>query len=364
MNKQIRRLAIALMVCYLALFVQLNRLQVLEREELATNTNNNRDEVRDFDKPRGQIVSADGVVLAQSVLATDSKYTYQRDYPTGDLFANVTGYLTFAYGSTKVESKYSDVLTGQTSEQQLRNLTNLFSRESNTGSVHLTMRADLQEVAKDALGEREGSVVVIDTHTGAVVAMYSYPSYDPNLVAVHDNNLARDRIEFLNNYPGKPTLANAYQERYMPGSTFKVITTAIGLENGVIDFDSTWPNEREWTPPQTDNPIQNYNGTTCGGDLREVFRRSCNIPFAKLAVEIGPERMVAGTQAWGIGERIPFDLSGAVASNFGTVEELHNNLARLAIRGFGQDDDLMVPLHMAMVAATVANGGQMMKPYV
>lgn len=365
MNKQIRRLAAALLVCYLVLFVQLNLLQVVKRDALASNPNNNRAVLRDFDKPRGNIVSADGVVLATSApSAAGDKFKYQRAYPTGDLFANVTGYFTYAFGATKLEKKYSDVLTGETSDQQLRNLTNFLSNGDNTGSVQLTMRADLQQVAKDALGPREGSVVVMDPHTGAVLAMYSYPSYDPNLVAVHDNAKAEQVLTFLNALPGKPTLANAYQERYMPGSTFKVITTSIALETGVATFATTFPSVKEFVPPQTTNPIENYHGEICGGDLKTAFARSCNTSFAALAVFVGAEKMVAGAQAWGIGEPIPFDLPGGAVSNFGTLADFKDAAARLATRGFGEDDDLMVPLQQAMIASTVANGGVMMKPYI
>ena len=367
MNTQIRHLAAGLLVCYLVLFVQLNLLQVVKRDRIASNTNNTRAVLRDFDKPRGPIVTADGVTIAMSEPTDptiDKTFKYQRKYPTGELFANVSGYYTYAFGATKIEKKYTDVLAGRTSEQQLRSIASIFSNQDSTGSVQLTMRADLQQVARDALGANEGSVVVLDPHTGAVLAMWSYPSYDPNLVAVHNNKQANDVIQFLNALPGKPTLANAYQERYMPGSTFKVITAGIALENGLIDFSSTWANETSYTPPQTTNPIGNYHGELCGGDLREVFRRSCNTVFARTAVAVGADKMVAGTAAWGVGEKIPFDLPGGAVSNFGTVAELKDAIPKLAIRGFGQDDDLMVPLHMAMVAATVANGGVMMQPYV
>ena len=365
MNKQIRRLAAGLIVCYVLLFVQLNRLQVVQRDELATKPQNNRAVLRDFDKPRGNLVTADGVVIASSIPSPpDDTFKYQRQYPTGDLFANVSGYYTYAFGATKLEKKYTEVLTGRTNEQQIRSIANLFSAQDNTGSVQLTMRADLQQVAKDALGEREGSVVVMDPRTGAVLAMWSWPSYDPNLVAVHNNTEAEKVITFLNASPGKPTLANAYQERYMPGSAFKIVTTGIALEAGVVDFPTVFANETGYTPPQTNDPVENYQGHVCGGDLREVFRRSCNTPFARLAVELGAERMVAGTAAWGFGEKLPFDIPGAVASNFGTVEELRDAIPKIAIRGFGQDDDLVVPLHMAMISSTVANGGQMMQPYV
>jgi peptidoglycan glycosyltransferase len=364
MNKQIRRLTAALLACYLILFIQLNVLQVVKRPEIAAKPNNNRAVLRDFDKPRGAIVTADGVTIANSVPITDSKFKYQRTYPLGDLFANISGYYTFGFGATKLEKKYTEVLAGRTSEQQLSNITNIFSGQDSTGSVRLTMRSDLQQVAKDALGAREGSVVVLDPKTGAVLAMWSNPSYNPNQVAVHDNAEAKRVLEFLNALPGKPLLANAYQERYMPGSTFKVVTTAIALENGLINFDSAWANESSYTPPQTINPIENYAGHVCGGDLREVFRRSCNTPFARTSVELGADKMVAGTSAWGIGEQIPFDLPGGARSHFGEVSDFADAIPKLAIRGFGQDDVSMVPLQMAMITATVANGGQTMKPYV
>jgi peptidoglycan glycosyltransferase len=366
MNTKIQRLALGLLVCYLALFVQLNILQVGRQEELTADVRNDRQTIRDFNRPRGAIVTADGLVIAQSVpvLDPEAEFKFQREYPAGELFANVTGYYTFNYGSTQIERTYTDVLAGRTDEQELDALGNLLGGQDNSGSVVLTMRSDVQLVAKDALAGREGSVVVMDPTTGAIVAMYSYPTYDPNAVAQPDDSAAADVLAFLTNYPGKPLLANAYQERYMPGSAFKVITTGIAFENGVTSMERTFPVETEWVPPQTDNPIQNYGGTACGGSMAEVFYRSCNIAFAQMAIELGPERMVAGTDAWGIGERLPIDLPGAVASSFGEVSDFTDRLPLLAIGGFGQASDVMVPLHMAMVASTVANGGQMMEPYV
>jgi peptidoglycan glycosyltransferase len=94
-----------------------------------------------------------------------------------------------------------------------------------------------------------------------------------------------------------------------------------------------------------------------------VFARSCNIPFAQLATLLGPDAMVAGTEEWGIGAPLPIELPRPAASTFGNTDNLSEELPLLAIRGFGQSEVQMVPLHMAMVAATVANGGQMMVPY-
>ncbi|MCU1504634.1 MAG: penicillin-binding protein, partial [Ilumatobacteraceae bacterium] len=247
--------------------------------------------------------------------------------------------------------------------QNLRSLPHILGGGDNTGSVVLTMRDDVQRAALVALGGREGSVVVMDPHTGAVLAMVSNPSYDANQVAVHNATQAGAYLTQLNADPSKPLLANAYQERYMPGSAFKVLTTSIGLETGAISLDSTFPNETQWVPPQTTDPIQNFAGELCGGTMAVVFYRSCNIPFAQTAVKIGAQAMVDGVKKWGVGEKLPFDLPGAVASKFGEVSDFADQIPLLAIGGFGQGNDQMVPLHMAMVASTVANGGQMMKPY-
>jgi peptidoglycan glycosyltransferase len=365
MNKQIRRLAIALLACYLVLFVQLNVLAVGRQQELNADPRNNRQTERDFNRPRGNIVAADGTVLARSVPTTrGDQFKYQREYPLGDLFGNVTGYYTFSFGSTQIEQTQNDVLMGDTTDQKLRAIGGLFRGTDNTGSIVLSMRPDVQQVAADALGTREGSVVVMDPRTGAVIAMISNPRYNPADVAVHNTKLAEDVLTFLNAYPGKPLLANAYQERYMPGSSFKVITTSIAFENGITTLDRQFPASKSWVPPQTTDPIQNFGGTVCGGSMVEVFYRSCNIPFAQLATELGPERMVEGTKKWGIGEKVPIDLPAPAASSFGEVSDFTDQLPLLAIGGFGQGSTTMVPLHMAMIASTIANGGVMMKPHV
>jgi len=367
-NRQIRKLVAGLLALYVALFAALNVTQVARQEQLADNPLNNRQTIRDFNRPRGQIVTADGVVVAESVPVPGSdQFSYQRSYPTGDLFSNVTGYYTFGFGSTQLERTQHDVLMGDTAAQKVNSL---LGGADNSGSVRLTMRADVQQLAAQALGNREGSVVVMDPNTGAILAMVSYPRYDPNLVAVPDTKAAEDVLNALDAAPGKPLLANAYQENYMPGSSFKVITTAVALENGVTSLDRSWPAMTEWVPPQTVDPITNYGGSSCGGTMVQVFYRSCNIPFAQLASELGPDRMTAGVAAWGVGEKLPIDLPGAAASSFcGNVSPcdgsfFKDQLPLLAIGGFGQGNDLMVPLHMCMVASTVANKGRMMKPYV
>lgn len=366
MNRRIRQLAAVLIALYVLLFAALNYWQVNRTQELASEPGNTRALIRQFDTPRGPIVTADGVVAARSIQAPgDTDVRFQRQYPTGDLLAHITGYHTFGLGSTQLERSRSDVLTGDTFSQQVRALNDLFSRENDqSGEVRLTVRADMQQFAKDQLGEREGSIVLIEVQTGAVISMWSWPSYDPNLVANPDYDTAFEYVTELQNDDRDPLLANAYQQRYMPGSTFKVLTTGAALDEGIIDLDSFWPPTDQYIPPQTTDPIENYAGSICGGDLVEVFRRSCNTPFAEIAIELGPDRFQDLIGRWGVGEEIPIDLPGAAASTIGDFTDIRNNLPLLAIRGFGQNEDQMVPLHMAMAAAAVANDGEMMKPFV
>lgn len=366
MNRSIRHLAAGLIACYVALFAMLNYWQVGQTEELESQPENTRAIIREFNRPRGPIVTADDVVVARSVPAEGaSEVEFVRQYPTGDLFAHVTGYHTFGLGATQLEREKSSVLTGSTARQQLLALPGLVSGRTDTsGTVQLTLRHDLQQVAKFLLGDREGSIVVLDPRTGAVLAMWSYPSFDPNLIADPDYDAAFEVLTELQGDPEDPLLANAYMQRYMPGSTYKILTTGIALEAGIVAPDTVFETESEYVPPQTDRPVGNYRGSSCGGNLVEVFTRSCNTPFARMAVELGPERFIEGNEQWGVGETIPIDLPRAAASTIGPTDDLDQNLPLLAMRGFGQNESQMVPLHMAMAAGTVANGGRMMVPHV
>lgn len=365
MNRRIRRLAAVMMVLYVILFLQLNVIQVARKSALDADGRNTRQTVRDFNDPRGDIRTVDGVVIATSERTTDdSRFDWQRVYPFDDLYSDITGYFTFGYGATQVEKVANDVLAGRTVAQQIKGIASLFKGENTTGTVEVTIDSRIQQAARKALGEREGSVVVLEPSTGAVRAMWSWPSYDTNLLAVHDDKVVGDTLKFLQTLPTKPLLANSYQERYMPGSTFKIVTTAAALDAGLITRDSVWETESEFLPPQTTDPIQNFGKKECGGDLLEVFRRSCNTPFARMAIDLGAERMVAAAEAFGIGLPIPFDLPRPATSRFGDIDFFEKNVPLLGIGGFGQGETQMVPLHMALVAAAVANGGPMMRPYV
>src|SRR6056300_613759 len=192
MNKVIRQLGFGLFALYLIWFGALIYWQVVSTERLSSEEGNNRAILRQYERPRGIIVTSDGIVAAQSRATPDADFPFQRVYPQGDLYAHLTGYFTLRLGSTQLERLWSDELTGDTAAQQLLAVGDLIGgRVADTsGSVQLSLRHDVQSAAKTALGDREGSVVVLDVETGAVLAMWSWPSFDPNIVADPDYDTA------------------------------------------------------------------------------------------------------------------------------------------------------------------------------
>lgn len=364
MNRHISRLGIGLMLCFLVLFVQLNRITVFQAEELRDHPLNNRSILRDFDAPRGTIVTADEVVLAVSEPTPEgSRFERIRRYPQGDLFAHVVGFFSLNLGATGVEDSYNSELAGRTLELSFRSLDDLFVDRERVGDLRLSLRADVQGLARDQLGERPGSVVAIDPRTGELLALWSWPSYDPNVLAGHDFGLANDAYTLLQADERNPLLAKSYRERFFPGSTFKVVTAAAGVESGQIrEQEPVYPPTNEYVPPQTTRPLRNFGGSTCGGNLFDLLRVSCNTAFAQMAVDLGPDVMVERAEAFGFNAAPPIDLPSPARSAFPT--DFDQNLPALAQAGIGQNDVSSTPLQMALVAAAVANEGRVMAPTV
>lgn len=364
MNRQIAKLGVGLLVCYAVLFVQLNRLTVFEAAELQDNPANNREVLRDYDGPRGSIATADGVLLAESVPNPEgARFERSRRYPEGELFAHTVGYYSLNIGSAGLEQSYNAELAGRTLDLSFQGLDDLFIERDRTGDLVLTLRADAQRVARDQLGGQRGSVVAIDPRTGDLLAFWSVPSFDPNLLSNQDFQAANDAYALLQADQQKPLLARMYRERYFPGSTFKVVTAAAGLASGKVTVDGPeYPRESQFVPPQTNRPLRNFGGSTCGGRLLDILRVSCNTAFARMAVDVGPGQMIDTAQAFGFNDAPPIDLPGAARSVFPT--DFDQNLPALAQSGIGQNDVSATPLQMALVAAAVANGGSIMAPQV
>jgi peptidoglycan glycosyltransferase len=370
-NVQIRRLGIGLLACYVALFVMLNWIQVVHKSSLDNNKLNDLRVKQQFNKPRGSILSSDGVLLAQSVDVTGSAdYKRRRVYPQGELFAQITGYYSFLYGSAGMEQTYDKVLSGQTLSQEVHGLTDLLNPKPQVGNVTITVSAKLQRIAQQALGNRAGSVVAIDPRTGALLAFWSYPSFDPNSISSLDATTARTAWTLYNLGPGKPLLAHQYQEVYQPGSTFKLVTGSTGVQDGVVTpTHPVYPESRFYVPPghQTTAVISNFQHELCGGALFHILAVSCNSAFSQMGTEtIGGARMIAGAQAFGFNSVPPIDLPNPVASRFPTafLQANPENFPALAQQSIGQGNTFGTPLQMALDVAAIANGGVIMRPHV
>ena len=365
MNRAIGRVATAVIILMLVLVAQLTYLQVIDADNLADDPRNSRTYLKDFTRPRGEIISADGKILARSI-PSDDEYERQRVYPFGELFAQSVGYQSVVVGSTGVEKEYTAVLSGRDqSRLRLRDLGDLLLGKEQTGNVVLSLRTDAQLVAKAALGNQQGSVVVTDPRTGAIIAMYSNPSFDPQPLAGHNTREVQAYWRSLNpDSPDTPLLPRAYRQRYPPGSTFKIATTEAALDTGTATPQTAFPVRRSYLAPQAGNAISNFGGSNCGGTLEESFVKSCNTTFAELGVQMG-EKFPPRLAGFGIYEAPPLDLDPGAAVSSGPVPgTFEQNKPSFALAGIGQGDVATTPLQMALVAAAVANGGTVMRPHV
>ena len=168
MNKNIRALKVILTLCFIVLFVQLIQLHLVQRQELQENPNNTRVVVREFNQERGLITTSDGVIIAESQ-EVESELKYQRRYPHGTLYAQVTGYFSFLYGSEGLERSHNEYLSGNITDKPV--------------IITSTLNHAIQQKAQEALGTRNGSIVVLNPQTGEILALWSYPSYDPNPIS-------------------------------------------------------------------------------------------------------------------------------------------------------------------------------------
>jgi peptidoglycan glycosyltransferase len=362
-NRQIRRLAVAIIVLYGALFVQLNLVQVVRATDYNDDPTNTRAVVRDYGRPRGQIVTADEVVIARSI-ETDSHFGRQREYPEHDLFGPITGYFSFSHGTEGVERTSNAELAGRSASRSLDDLADLLLDDTHTNDVVLTVDKRVQQAARDALGDRKGAVVAVDPRDGSVLALWSFPSFDPEPLSSNDQALAQQSRQALLDDPNNPLLPRSYRETYFPGSTFKVVTSVAGLRTGVTPDDPSYAVETSFVPPDTRSPIRNFGGASCGGRLFDILRVSCNTAFARMGVDAGGEALVGAATDFGFNEGPPFDLPNAEPSTIETPGFFEQNRPLLAQTAIGQNTVRATPHQMALVAAGIANGGRVMEPHV
>ena len=363
MTRSLRRVALVLFVLFGALFVNINYLQVLRADDLASDNRNTRGLIREYEFQRGSLLVGKGDAqreIARSV-ETDGRYKYERRYPDGELYAHITGFYSVVYGRDLLEQTANSLLVGDAPEALGRNITQFVTGQEQQGDdVLLTIKPAVQEAARDALNGRAGAVVALEPSTGSVLAVYANPTYDPNKVSTFDREAATAYWESSE----EDRRNAALRETYPPGSTFKIVTAAAALEDGVSPGE-TFEDPQTYTPPQTTRGIPNFGGGLCNNGNRITLERalevSCNTVFARLGNQLGPEKLVAQAEKFGFNAEWQSDPEIPHATS-AIPQQLDPPAA--AQSAIGQRDVRVTPLQMAMVTAAVANEGVLMQPRI
>jgi len=363
MERQITRVGIASVVMLLLVFAQLNRLQIFAAEEIASNPANSRRLLQEYSIKRGEILTSDTVTIARSV-DTGGRLRFERRYPEGDLFGHITGFYSILFGTSAIESAYNEELLGESGVISMQDIQDsLFGSGELGDNVRVTVNSEMQQIARQALGDQRGSVVAMDPNNGKILAMWNNPSFDPSPLASHDSQVQRQGRAALNPKSSTSPLINlATQRGYPPGSTFKVVTAAAALESGRFNPGSTFDDPTSYDLPQTDATISNFSGGTCAGGgsitLELALTISCNTTFADIGQKV-PNEIADMAEGLGFNSAIPFDLRTEPSS---FLEADEDNLPRRSLSAIGQGDVVSTPLQMLLVAATIANDGEVPRP--
>jgi penicillin-binding protein A len=370
-NRALRRISIAVLVMFVLLLVNVNYLQGFEPASLATKPNNARAFEAQFQYQRGNIVTSDGVTIAESKPSNDI-YKYKRFYPAGPEYAPVTGYDTL-YSQSGIELYENSVLNGSDSSLTVRNLIDLLTGKQRKGAnVTLTINSKAQNAAWNALesttGGKPGAVVALDPQTGAILAMASYPSYDPNVLATHNGNQLNSADKALLDQAGSPLLNRAINFTWPPGSTFKIVTSSAYLTKNPGSTPQTNVNSpTQLKLPQTTHILTNNDGEACGNGsgqapLITAFAQSCDTTFGSLGMTLTAPTLNNFAGLFGMNSKslmIPMPVS---QSNYAIPNPPSQALT--AFSAIGQFSDTVTPLQEAMFAATIANDGKLMTPYL
>ncbi|MFF3333681.1 penicillin-binding transpeptidase domain-containing protein [Streptomyces sp. NPDC002888] len=359
MTRHIRHAAAFCALLLLALLVNAARVQIVQARSYDHNPANRRPDIARYRQPRGNILVGDRPVTGSR--DTHGRLRHERTYPEGPLYAPVTGYASQMYGTTLLEHTEDGVLSGTDPLLTPLPLFNDVTRARNPGGdVVTTLNRAAQQAAYEGLGRRKGAVAAIEPATGRILALVSAPSYDPAQLSGNGPAAARAWAR-LTGAPDKPMLNRAVRQTYPPGSTFKVVTAAAALDAGVVrDVDAPTDSPDPYQLPGTTTRLANESEGCENAPLRVAFQWSCNTVFAKLGVDVGVDDMVSTAHAFGFNDadlRIPFSVA---RSTFDTSVDK----AQLALSSIGQYNTRATPLQMAMVAAAVANGGQLRSPYL
>ncbi len=370
MNRPLRRVAVACLVLFGMLLLQANWVQVVKAKDYRNDARNKRVLLRTYDRERGPIVVGTGKDRKAVALSreTDDTLKYLRAYPGGPAYAPITGYASLVYGFSGIEKVQDSLLSGDDDRLFVRRLSDYVTgRKIAGGSVVLTLNPAAQQVAYDSLAGKVGAIVALDPKTGAVLAMASRPSYDPTGLSSHDPAAIRKTFGTLLDDPLSPLANRAVERTYAPGSTFKLITAAAALSTGVAQ-PSTMIDAPTVLNFSNGKPLRNFAGETCGSGGKQSFSdalaTSCNTAFAQLGIRVGQDALDQQAKAFGFGSNdlnLPQPVADSTVLGPETEPLAKPFLAQSAI---GQYNVQASPLQMAMVAAGIANRGEVMRPYL
>lgn len=375
MDRRVRVVALFLIGCFVLLFVQLGNLQIRQAAALKRSPYEAVSTGDQFAGNRGEIISSDGYVLAKSV-PSSGPFSFQRIYPQGSLFSDVTGYVNVVNSniSSGLEGEYGNPQgSSQTSQYLLEHqypshgLRGLLTVRQGTDTITTTVSRRLQEVAKKALGPFTGSVVALDPTNGDVLAMYSNPSYDPNHLASHSPKVVSAYYGSLAPTSGSSPLVNgATFQTHAPGSTFKIVTSSAIFDHKPSIVSQYFRPVPFVKLPNTASLLHNYASEVCGGDLALVFAQSCDTAYGEIGLELGPQALAGEAHGFGFDQVPPIDLPpGEVqASDFPPASAFSSQDPVLAYSAIGQENVTETPLQDALVAAAIGDGGTMMTPHL
>ena len=365
MSRRLSVFAIAIMLLFAAIAAQAVNIQFFKAPALDASIQNPRNSQSNNQYPRGEIVAADGTVLAESVPATKGYYPYTRVYPLGSLTSGLVGFASPFYGTWALEAEYNQYLISHAQPPQ--SLAQVLAPTSAADSVAITLQPSLQRVAAKYLAGRNGGAVVLDPRTGAVLAMYANPTYNPAPFESSSYTVAAKawKLDVTNNAYGFPPLGNlAIQQTFPPGSTFKIVTTSAVVAKMPSLFTKNYSVAATIHLPDSNKTLSNYAFVPCGGDIAQMLPPSCDQGYARIGLDLGGNILAGTANSFGFNSAPPIDLPGAQPSFFPSASSFLYNKPGLAYSAIGQQNVRASALQMALVAAAVANGGTIMTPHL
>jgi peptidoglycan glycosyltransferase len=359
MNAAITRVFVFFMVLFAVLVVFTSKWTVFGAEGLRDNPKNRRELLEDQKIHRGLIRAGDETVLARSLKQPDD--TYVRTYPQGRLFSHAVGYSFVRQGRAGLERFYDDDLSGRSGDFGSL-IDRLSGGEKDGDNLITSLNPAAQRVALQQLGNRKGAVVALNPRTGAVEVMASVPGYDPNTIK---NQAAFDA---LNRDKDAPLLNRNTQSGYPPGSTFKVVTAIAAIDSGKYTPDSRISGRNGKVISGV--PLNNDGGESFGDiTLTDALTHSVNTVFGEVGEKVGKLTMKKYMDRLGFGAPVEVDLprderAASGERRRGRIIPATSRFVDVGRMAIGQDKLTVTPLQMAMVAASVANGGKLMKPHI